>query len=157
MVASAVSSKMLESMANLEGFRFVECLTGRTVALHKNCTFTMTLLQGFKFIGNTALQLVAEGLEVPFGYEEAIGYMFGSQIRDKDGVAATVRPSISLYYVHMPDIFRLLSLNLLLRFMNKVKAFTTIFKNCIKSLLHFLFSQSNVHTHYTTSTKIRVL
>jgi phosphomannomutase len=27
---------------------------------------------------------------VPFGYEEAIGYMFGSEIRDKDGVAATV-------------------------------------------------------------------
>lgn len=32
-----------------------------------------------------------EGFDVPFGYEEAIGYMFGSKIRDKDGVAATVR------------------------------------------------------------------
>ncbi|KAJ7716660.1 hypothetical protein DFH07DRAFT_862010 [Mycena maculata] len=72
MVASTVSSKMVEAMAEREGFKFVECLTG------------------FKFIGNTALRLVDEGFEVPFGYEEAIGYMFGSRVRDKDGVAATV-------------------------------------------------------------------
>lgn len=45
---------------------------------------------GFKYIGNTALDLVKDGYEVLFGYEEAIGYMFGSEIRDKDGVAATV-------------------------------------------------------------------
>lgn len=73
MVASTVSSKMLEAMAKVEGFKFVECLTG------------------FKYIGNTALDLVKEGYEVPFGYEEAIGFMFGNEIRDKDGVAATVR------------------------------------------------------------------
>ncbi|KAG6811867.1 hypothetical protein H0H92_005443 [Tricholoma furcatifolium] len=72
MVASTVSSKMLEAVAKVEGFRFVECLTG------------------FKYIGNTALDLVKQGFDVPFGYEEAIGYMFGSEIRDKDGVAATV-------------------------------------------------------------------
>lgn len=30
-----------------------------------------------------------EGYEVPFGYEEAIGFMFGSDLRDKDGVAAS--------------------------------------------------------------------
>ncbi|KAI0085419.1 hypothetical protein BDY19DRAFT_996767 [Irpex rosettiformis] len=72
MVASTVSSKMVEAMAAHEGFKFVECLTG------------------FKFIGNTALNLVDEGYEVPFGYEEAIGYMFGSEIRDKDGVAASM-------------------------------------------------------------------
>ena len=45
---------------------------------------------GFKFIGNTAINLVQKGYEVPFGYEEAIGYMFGPDIRDKDGVAAAV-------------------------------------------------------------------
>jgi len=72
MVASTVSSKMLGAIAETEGFRFVECLTG------------------FKFIGNTALALVEEGFEVPFGYEEAIGFMFGSDIRDKDGIAAMV-------------------------------------------------------------------
>ncbi|KAH8833487.1 hypothetical protein DL96DRAFT_1703152 [Flagelloscypha sp. PMI_526] len=71
LVASTVSSKMLEVMAKREGFKFVECLTG------------------FKFIGNTALDLVAQGYEVPFGYEEAIGYMFGNDIRDKDGASAT--------------------------------------------------------------------
>lgn len=45
---------------------------------------------GFKYIGNTALNLVEQGFEVPFGYEEAIGFMIGSEIRDKDGVAAAV-------------------------------------------------------------------
>jgi len=72
MVASTVSSKMIEAMASVEGFKFEECLTG------------------FKFIGNTALRLEKDGYEVPFGYEEAIGFMFGSEIRDKDGVAASV-------------------------------------------------------------------
>ncbi|KAL7283146.1 hypothetical protein ACG7TL_002572 [Trametes sanguinea] len=72
MVASTVSSKMIEAMAHAEGFKFAECLTG------------------FKYIGNTALALEKEGYEVPFGYEEAIGFMFGSQLRDKDGVAASV-------------------------------------------------------------------
>ena len=28
MVASTVSSKLIETMAHIEGFRFVECLTG---------------------------------------------------------------------------------------------------------------------------------
>ncbi|KAG9318307.1 hypothetical protein JVU11DRAFT_391 [Chiua virens] len=72
MVASTVSSKMIEAMAKQEGFKFVDCLTG------------------FKFIGNTALDLNRAGYEVPFGYEEAIGFMFGSEIRDKDGIAATM-------------------------------------------------------------------
>lgn len=37
------------------------------------------------------MKLEEDGYEVPFGYEEAIGFMFGSEIRDKDGVAASVR------------------------------------------------------------------
>ena len=45
---------------------------------------------GFKFIGNTALQLTKQGYNVLFSYEEAIGYMFGKNILDKDGIAATV-------------------------------------------------------------------
>ncbi|KIO34808.1 hypothetical protein M407DRAFT_13475 [Tulasnella calospora MUT 4182] len=72
MVASAVSSKMLESMAKAEGFKFAECLTG------------------FKWIGNTALNLEAGGYDVKFGYEEAIGFMCSPEIRDKDGVTAMV-------------------------------------------------------------------
>ncbi|KZV59647.1 hypothetical protein PENSPDRAFT_678913 [Peniophora sp. CONT] len=72
MVASTVSSKMVEAIAEHEGFKFVECLTG------------------FKFIGNTALDLTREGYTVPFGYEEAIGFMVSEEIRDKDGVSATL-------------------------------------------------------------------
>lgn len=72
MVASTVSSKMVGAMANIEGFKFVECLTG------------------FKFIGNTALDLTREGFEVQFGYEEAIGFMISTEIRDKDGVSASL-------------------------------------------------------------------
>lgn len=90
MVASTVSSKMLETMAKAEGFRFVECLTGMLrICFMNNCTLNM-FSQGFKFIGNTALALIEEGFEVPFGYEEAIGFMFGPDIRDKDGIAAMV-------------------------------------------------------------------
>ncbi|KAI0320187.1 hypothetical protein OF83DRAFT_1081771 [Amylostereum chailletii] len=77
MVASTVSSKMIEAMAAMEGFQSVECLTG------------------FKFIGNTALTLSDQGYEVLFGYEEAIGFMIGTEIRDKDGVSAT------LYFAEM--------------------------------------------------------
>ncbi|KAF5391768.1 hypothetical protein D9757_001672 [Collybiopsis confluens] len=80
MVASTVSSKMIEAIAEKEGFKFVECLTGEPLP-YDIC---------FKYIGNTALDLSAEGFDVPFGYEEAIGYMFGSEIRDKDGVAGSV-------------------------------------------------------------------
>lgn len=51
---------------------------------------TNTYRPGFKYIGNVALNLANEGYDVPFGYEEAIGFMFGSQVRDKDGVYASV-------------------------------------------------------------------
>ena len=47
-------------------------------------------MTGFKFIGNTALDLTKAGYDVPFGYEEAIGFMISREIRDKDGVSATV-------------------------------------------------------------------
>ena len=46
---------------------------------------------GFKYIGNKALDLEKEGYNVVFGYEEAIGFMIGPYIRDKDGISATVR------------------------------------------------------------------
>ncbi|KAI5478217.1 hypothetical protein MNV49_005282, partial [Pseudohyphozyma bogoriensis] len=72
MAASTVSSKMLRAMAKKEGFVFRETLTG------------------FKFLGNEALTLEDEGLSCVFAYEEAIGYMVGKSIRDKDGVTALV-------------------------------------------------------------------
>ncbi|QRW11378.1 phosphoglucomutase/phosphomannomutase, alpha/beta/alpha domain protein [Ceratobasidium sp. AG-Ba] len=72
MVASTVSSKLIGAMAANEGFKFVESLTG------------------FKYIGNAARTLESEGYSVLFGYEEAIGFMLGDEVRDKDGVSATM-------------------------------------------------------------------
>ncbi|KAI9228661.1 MAG: hypothetical protein DHS80DRAFT_27184 [Piptocephalis tieghemiana] len=73
MVASAVSSKMLERVAKVEGFHFEERLTG------------------FKWIGNGVIDLRHQGYKVPFAYEEAIGFMCGEIVPDKDGVSALVR------------------------------------------------------------------
>jgi phosphoglucomutase len=70
MLSSAVSSKMLRSMAQHEGFHHEETLTG------------------FKWMGNKSLELVAQGYIAPYAFEEAIGYMFGDIVRDKDGIAA---------------------------------------------------------------------
>ncbi|KAG0181659.1 Phosphoglucomutase-3 [Apophysomyces sp. BC1034] len=70
MVASTVSSKFLARMAEVEGFRFEESLTG------------------FKWIGNKAMQLEQEGYDVVFSYEEAIGFTIGDIVKDKDGVSA---------------------------------------------------------------------
>ncbi|KAJ3049379.1 Phosphoglucomutase-2, partial [Rhizophlyctis rosea] len=70
MLISTVSSKLLHIVAQLEGFRCEETLTG------------------FKWLGNRAHQLTAEGYEVLFAFEEAIGFMVGSTVRDKDGISA---------------------------------------------------------------------
>eukprot|EP00884_Botryococcus_braunii_P014827 jgi/Botrbrau1/23345/Bobra.0051s0005.1 len=70
MLASTVSSRMLSRMATAEGFHFEETLTG------------------FKWLGNRALELDAQGYEVLFAFEEAIGFMVGDVVRDKDGISA---------------------------------------------------------------------
>lgn len=67
---STVSSQMIGSMAKVLGCNYSDTLTG------------------FKWIGNKAIELEKEGFHVPFGYEEAIGFMFGN-VHDKDGLAAT--------------------------------------------------------------------
>ncbi|GAA6013575.1 hypothetical protein JCM10207_004779 [Rhodosporidiobolus poonsookiae] len=72
MCASTVSSKMLRSMATKEGFVFRETLTG------------------FKWIGNEMQKLQDEGYSPIFAYEEAIGFMNGDEVKDKDGVTALV-------------------------------------------------------------------
>ncbi|CAJ0639676.1 13664_t:CDS:2 [Entrophospora sp. SA101] len=62
---------MLSSIAKKEGFYFGETLTG------------------FKWIGNEAINLEKnQGYDVLFAYEEAIGFMIGDIVRDKDGVTA---------------------------------------------------------------------
>ncbi|XP_076658220.1 phosphoglucomutase 2 isoform X2 [Halictus rubicundus] len=73
MLASTVSSKILASMAKQEGFNFEETLTG------------------FKWMGNRTVELEKAGKEVIFAYEEAIGFMCGSNVLDKDGISAGMR------------------------------------------------------------------
>lgn len=69
LINSTVSSQLIRSMAQKEGFHYEDTLTG------------------FKWIGNRAMELVKEGYEVPFAFEEAIGYMF-PVVFDKDGISA---------------------------------------------------------------------
>ena len=45
-------------------------------------------LTGFKWMGNRSHELMTQGSEVIFAYEEAIGYMFGNTVLDKDGISA---------------------------------------------------------------------
>ncbi|XP_055336098.1 phosphopentomutase-like [Paramacrobiotus metropolitanus] len=70
MIASTVSSKMLRAIAKMEGFNFEETLTG------------------FKWIANRADELRKTGKTVLFGFEEAIGFMCGDFVLDKDGISA---------------------------------------------------------------------
>ncbi|XP_072748224.1 phosphopentomutase isoform X4 [Anoplolepis gracilipes] len=73
MLASTVSSKILASMAKKDGFNFEETLTG------------------FKWMGNKAIELIKQKKDVLFAYEEAIGFMCGSKVLDKDGISAGTR------------------------------------------------------------------
>lgn len=42
-------------------------------------------------MGNRAIDLIKENKEVLFAYEEAIGFMCGSKVLDKDGISAGIR------------------------------------------------------------------
>ncbi|KAL8909262.1 MAG: hypothetical protein Q9207_000272 [Kuettlingeria erythrocarpa] len=72
MLTTAVSSQMLSSMAQAEGFTVQETLTG------------------FKWLGSVAQELGSKGKHVHFAYEEALGYMFPEVVHDKDGIAAAM-------------------------------------------------------------------
>lgn len=47
-------------------------------------------LTGFKWMGGKALDLIEQGKNVLFAFEEAIGYMCGTRVLDKDGISAGV-------------------------------------------------------------------
>lgn len=92
MISSTVSSKILQTIGQREGFLFEETLTG------------------FKWMANRGLQLQKEGYKILFAFEgdqsvtmpllalhnsfrfspsiEAIGFMCGIHVPDKDGVSA---------------------------------------------------------------------
>ncbi|GLV32537.1 Phosphoglucomutase 2a [Carabus blaptoides fortunei] len=82
MLASTVSSKILRSIAKVEGFNFIETLTG------------------FKWMGNKAYDLIQNGKKVIFAFEEAIGFMYGSEVLDKDGVSAAVHVGTMISYLY---------------------------------------------------------
>lgn len=71
LLASTVSSKMLKSMSLIDGFNFEETLTG------------------FKWMANRSVELIKQGKDVLFAFEEAIGFMFTTNVLDKDGVSAS--------------------------------------------------------------------
>lgn len=83
MIASTVSSKILQTMAEREGFLFEETLTG------------------FKWMANRGLQLQKEGYQILFAFEEAIGFMCGIHVPDKDGVSASAH--LSELAVHLEN------------------------------------------------------
>ncbi|XP_013403616.1 phosphoglucomutase-2-like [Lingula anatina] len=83
MFASTVSSKILHSMSKKEGFNYEETLTG------------------FKWMGNRSHTVIQEKKRVVFAFEEAIGFMCGSMVLDKDGVSAVaVCAEMATYLYH---------------------------------------------------------
>ncbi|XP_044731684.1 phosphoglucomutase-2 [Chrysoperla carnea] len=81
-LSSTVSSKILRSIAVAEGLNFVETLTG------------------FKWMGNKTHELENNGKQVIFAFEEAIGFMFGTAVKDKDGVSAAVHLATLAAFLH---------------------------------------------------------
>lgn len=74
MLASAVSSGMLQAIGKVEGYDFEVTLTG------------------FKWMGNQALKWEQRDstMKAIFAYEEAIGFMCEDIVRDKDGISAMI-------------------------------------------------------------------
>lgn len=85
MLASTVSTKMLRAMAKVEGFNFIETLTG------------------FKWMGNKSHELINAGKTVLFAFEEAIGFMFTSTVLDKDGVSAAAHLASLTAYLKLKN------------------------------------------------------
>ena len=80
MLYSTVSSNILNSIAENEGF---------------SCEDTLT---GFKWMGNRAHDLMQQNKTIIFSFEEAIGFMCGTNVLDKDGVSAeAVAAEMAIY------------------------------------------------------------
>jgi len=71
MLYSTVSSHILKSIAEVEGFNTIDTLTG------------------FKWLGNKSNELIQQNKHVIFAFEEAIGFMCDPyHVLDKDGISA---------------------------------------------------------------------
>ncbi len=82
MVRSIVSSPLSDAVAASYGVESVECLTG------------------FKWICGLAEKMTVSGSHsYIYGFEESFGYNFGTEVRDKDGVAAcAIFAEMALYW-----------------------------------------------------------
>ncbi|XP_034475819.1 phosphoglucomutase-2 [Drosophila innubila] len=85
MIYSTVSSKILKSMAAIEGFKSYETLTG------------------FKWMGNKAEEEELAGKKVLFAFEEAIGFMVSTTVLDKDGVSAAAHVATMARYLRCQE------------------------------------------------------
>ncbi|XP_022657810.1 phosphoglucomutase-2-like isoform X2 [Varroa destructor] len=56
-------------------------------------------LTGFKWMGNRGIELTKAGKIVLFAYEEAIGYMCGTSVWDKDGISAAMHVAELVAYL----------------------------------------------------------
>lgn len=82
LLSSTVSSCILGTIAKQEGMQFIDTLTG------------------FKWMGSVAHELLAKGKGKPiFSFEEAIGFCWGTNVFDKDGVTAAAVVSDMANYV----------------------------------------------------------
>jgi phosphomannomutase len=86
MLASTVSSVILRTMAEKENLQFEDTLTG------------------FKWMGSRAKELIDQGKKVIFAFEEAIGFMFGQNVLDKDGVSAAAVMAEIITTLHEENI-----------------------------------------------------
>lgn len=86
MVRSVVSSNMLDHMCHVEGIRIE------------------TVLTGFKWIGNEIIKLKQDGYKCLFAFEEAIGYLCGDYMYDKDGVCTAAVASEMYTYLKQKGV-----------------------------------------------------
>ncbi|XP_071373930.1 glucose 1,6-bisphosphate synthase-like, partial [Centroberyx affinis] len=86
MLATTVSSKILQAFARVEGFHFEETLPG------------------FKWIGKRMHELAKTGNHVIFAFEESIGFLCGSMVPDKDGVSAAAVVAEMAAYLHQQNL-----------------------------------------------------
>ncbi|XP_035856956.1 glucose 1,6-bisphosphate synthase isoform X1 [Sander lucioperca] len=82
MLATTVSSKILQAFARIEGFHYEETLPG------------------FKWIGNRIHELSKTGNSVIFAFEESIGFLCGSMVPEKDGVSSAAVVAEMAAYLH---------------------------------------------------------
>ncbi|XP_037632190.1 glucose 1,6-bisphosphate synthase [Sebastes umbrosus] len=86
MLATTVSSKILQAFARIEGFHFEETLPG------------------FKWIGNRIHELSKTGNSVIFAFEESIGFLCGSLVPEKDGVSSAAVVAELTSYLHNKNL-----------------------------------------------------